>query len=218
MNCSLPSAASRDHLIVTLLGSTVAETAGAERMVGSLHHLQDGGETPLLVFHDPGSALIRERLDGRARTHGRPLCVAAVDWPANPTFSRAAVAVTDTHNRQGWGYFHMINFFFRGMLQHRALAVLRLDCDSMLIAPTPNLFELLAQPSNLDLAYVAVAPNRDCGRIVQGLRPLAEAASRRHNRSLHHLFATGVVDGRPGAPCVKGFYNNFELLRVDHFR
>jgi hypothetical protein len=50
------------------------------------------------------------------------------------------------------------------------------------------------------------------------MRPLAEAASRRHNRSLHHLFATGVVDGRPGAPCVKGFYNNFELLRVDHFR
>jgi len=58
-------------------------------------------------------------------------------------------------------YMHMIRFFFSGIFDHDALAdaafVMRMDCDSELLAPLPNVFAMLESRSASYLALACAA-------------------------------------------------------------
>jgi mannosyltransferase len=116
----------------------------------------------------------------------------------------------------------MIDFFFRGIFEHpllrRAKYVMRLDCDSLLLTPFPDLFAALDTLPTV--SYVVAANNRDCGKIVRGLPEFATEFASRHGastlRSINKLQSERNA-GRKANPCLLGFYNNFEILRMADF-
>ena len=79
-----------------------------------------------------------------------------------------------THNRTGWGYYHMINFFAFGIFEHAALAdakyIMRIDCDGTLERPMPDLFDAAMRH---DATYVTPCANIDCGDIIEGASAVA---------------------------------------------
>ena len=70
-----------------------------------------------------------------------------------------------------------------------------------------------------EVSYVAAANNRDCGNIVRGLPEFATEFASRYGpemlRSIRKLFSERT--GKKTVPCMFGFYNNFEVMRVQHF-
>ena len=127
---------------VCLLGPMENDVMEAVEMIESLRHFEDEGRTPLIAFHEQDQPAARlamlQRIAARER---RPLRYARVDFSRTPSFAQRQKShsfnLMFTHNRSGWSYMHIINFFFRGMLHHPALRearfVLRMDADSRLV-------------------------------------------------------------------------------------
>ena len=223
-------------VLVSLLGTRASDLMDAQRMARRLRHFSDGGRHPLILFHEasaPRATLGAIRL--ALSSHRRQLRPALVDFPRGPPagsgLDRPTAGPKTTHNRKGWGYYHMINFFAFEIFRHSALSdaeyVMRIDCDGTLHAPMPDLFALARLR---DVTYVTPVGNADCGAIVEGLPGLAYAAAERHGleaRVLPLMFRNRCK-GCPskgrcklcpsnGKLCVIGFYNNLEVVRVADF-
>ena len=224
---SLANTSRSNCYIVSLLGTRASDYTDAQRMARTLHHFDDGGRHPLILFHEasaPRAALGAIRLALSA--HRRQLRPALVDFPPGPPagsgLDSPTAGLRTTHSRKGWGYYHMINFFAFGIFRHPALRdaeyVMRIDSDGTLHARMSDLFALARLR---DAAYVTPVGNADCGALVEGLPGLAYAAAESHGleaRVLPLMFRNRCkrCDSN-GQLCVIGFYNNLEVVRVADF-
>ena len=211
--------------IVSLLGTRASDFTDAQRMARTLQYFGDGGRHPLILFHEasaPRATLGAIRL--ALSSHRRQLRPALVDFPRSPPagsgLDRPTAGPKTTHNRKGWGYYHMINFFAFDIFRHPALSdaeyVMRIDCDGTLHAPMPDLFALARLR---DVTYVTPVGNADCGAIVEGLPGLAYAAAEHHGLEARVLPLMFRHRGKrlKGKLCVIGYYNNLEVVRVADF-
>ena len=224
---SLANTSRSNCYIVSLLGTRVSDFTDVQRMARTLQYFGDGGRHPLILFHEasaPRATLGAIRL--ALSSHRRQLRPALVDFPRGPPaglgLQSPTAGLRTTHNRTGWGYYHMINFFAFDMFRHPALGdaeyVMRIDCDGTLHAPMPD---LLALARLRGAAYVTPVGNADCGNIVEGLPGLTYAAAERYGleaRVLPLMFRHRCKRcPSKGKLCVIGFYNNFEVVRVADF-
>ena len=226
-SASLANTSRSNCYIVSLLGTRADDFTDAQRMARTLQYFGDGGRHPLILFHEasaPRATLGTIRL--ALSSHRRQLLPALVDFPRGPPagsgLDSPTAGLKTTHNRKGWGYYHMINFFAFEIFRHPALRdaeyVMRIDCDGTLRAPMPDLFALARLRG---AAYVTPVGNADCGNIVKDLPGLAYAAAEHHGlqaRVLPLMFRQRCKRCRTkGQLCVIGFYNNLEVVRVADF-
>ena len=200
-------------------------------MARTLRLFDDGGRHPLVLFHEasvPSAVLgaIRKALS----SHRRLLLPARVDFPPGPPTAmgpgaRPPGGLMTTHNRTGWGYYHMLQFFAFDVFHHSALSdaeyVMRIDSDATIDARMPDLFAMVRLRG---AAYLTPVGNADCGDIVEGLPGLAYAAAEiygleaRVKRLVYRKTCRpGTLCMDRGKLCVLGFYNNLEVVRVADF-
>ncbi|KAL1512026.1 hypothetical protein AB1Y20_005301 [Prymnesium parvum] len=205
--------------ILCLVGPRSLDLAEALVMVRSLTALDDGNRTQLLVLHEPsfrGLPVLRRA----AAAVGRGVTAALVDLGPDPPTPRPRLPPYALGKRVegGWSYFHMCNFFFSRVFSHPALAAakyfMRLDSDSCFHGRIPNVFRLLDERP--DVSYIANDDNHDCNELVRGLRALTLDFAKSHNLSLRE--GVGAKGFPPGANCLRGYYNNLEVVRLDAFR
>merc|ERR1719491_1746277 len=119
--------------------------------------------------------------------------------------------------KRGWGYKHMIRFFFHDLFETNLLADfkywMRMDTDSCLegaVAMDP--FSQLDKTT--DLAYLHNVKGRDCtsDRIVQGLHNFATEYAKSHSKPLPEALDS------TSAACVGTYGNNIEIGRISAFQ
>jgi len=238
---SAPTRHTSRAYIICLLGPLASDVQDATEMVKSLKFFLDNYSTPLVIFHETNQpADVISRLGSLTPRH---VISAVVDFSAVPRLTGPKISANAMHGRSGWGYMHMINFFFQGIFIHPALAdadfVMRMDCDSVLKAPMLNLFALMESEKYANVSYIALSDNRDCGELVADLPKLAvqfassSAGVRNPRFELKDVITQAgrraCWDARDACfntqnplarkcCCMIGYYNNFELLRMRDFR
>ena len=197
----------------------------ALRGLRSLRYVRDGGSATVRVIHDVADALSPAHLrELSAAAAPRALCTTAVNLAALPA---AAAALRDGATRRRpwatpmrrspsrWGYHHMIRFFFYDLFERPLFDAghrfwMRLDSDAEFERPLDDPFEPLRR--SRALGYLHHRENEDCGPVAEGLA--AFAAQWAASEALPPMAALNASSPK----CVRGFYNNAEVGRLESFR
>ena len=203
--------------IVLLLGNEAIDMQNALCMIRSLAFLQDDMRTTLLVFRE-STQIVAAAAEASLREAAgrRPLRIEPVVFPPDPIGLRSRFV-----KRSRWGYHHMCNFFFQGIMDHPALRharyYMRLDGDACLRDAMPDLFAAMDAQPGVD--YIAHQDD-DGVAFSEGLASLATSFAAKHAITLNESVTRSRPLGKDGATVasMKAYNNNFEVVRLASFQ
>mmetsp|Transcript_41478 Transcript_41478/g.72844 ORF Transcript_41478/g.72844 Transcript_41478/m.72844 type:complete len:358 (-) Transcript_41478:12-1085(-) len=210
-------AAEHDAVILYLVPARVnfpQDWADALHSLHTLRGLNDSNRAEVRLFvdrDDPVShADAQELLDAAAP---RDACVVPISFRQFPAGISEHSA--NPWSKRGWGYEHMIRFFFDDLFEKSLLDGfkywMRMDTDSCLKSTiTIDPFGQLDKTE--ELAYLHNEKGMDCGPVVQGLHDFASRYARLHDKP-----EPEALRGKPIA-CVGTYGNNIEIGRISAFQ